>query len=540
MPMINLYFANTILSGSFAVFTIIAVIALSCRLDEKYTPDWRLGIWKIISVFLLLPIGIMFNKLELLNNFRLVPETVSAVIGRVASADAVTSNIGPEGIVSEIKESLPKRPESLWMDLKDFDFSIFSYIWAAGVIAFIIYHVIIYIKFKKRIKNGRQFIKTASIDRRRKGLLHRNRRSASVYYAPEIPTPMVIGVLKPEIYLPYKDYDERNGMILKHELMHCARNDLVWKFLFIAVNAVYWYNPLVYIMTKMAGKDIELCCDYDVIKNQDSDFKKEYSDAILKEAIRYGRPENGVLFACMGSGKRVLASRFKNIFAENKKNGSICVIAATLVMASITGIAYANIIEDKVQVDSPEYQVKIEEAIAAKLSNPFVFSDEDRYKNDADYVPTQEEIDEIRNFDTLAAWLSDETGNYKVGNVYSISKSEAHYNLTDGFAPPQVLGNGNRSIYWKDADGGWQLKKGDTLDFRIYYDGERMRENPKQRDLLKFGYFRNGEEYYDLMNIEGGEELAFRFEADKDGEYAFYMFNPSSYYIIVEAVVIEG
>ena len=149
MPMINLYFANTILSGSFAVFTIIAVIALSCRLDEKYTPDWRLGIWKIISVFLLLPIGIMFNKLELLNNFRLVPETVSAVIGRAASADAVTSNIGPEGIVSEIKESLPKQPESLWMDLKDFDFSIFSYIWAAGVIAFIIYHVIIYIKFKK-------------------------------------------------------------------------------------------------------------------------------------------------------------------------------------------------------------------------------------------------------------------------------------------------------------------------------------------------------------------------------------------------------
>ena len=30
-----------------------------------------------------------------------------------------------------------------------------------------------------------------------------------------------------------------------------------------------------------------------------------------------GRPENGVIFACMGSGKRVLASRFKNIFAEN-------------------------------------------------------------------------------------------------------------------------------------------------------------------------------------------------------------------------------
>ena len=47
-------------------------------------------------------------------------------------------------------------------------------------------------------------------------------------------------------------------------------------------------------------------------------------------------------------------------------------------MALITGIAYANIIEDKVQVDSPEYQVKIEEAIAAKLSNPFAFSDEDR------------------------------------------------------------------------------------------------------------------------------------------------------------------
>ena len=30
----------------------------------------------------------------------------------------------------------------------------------------------------------------------------------------------------------------------------------------------------------------------------------------------------------------------KNIFAENKKNGSICVIAAALVMASITGSSF--------------------------------------------------------------------------------------------------------------------------------------------------------------------------------------------------------
>ena len=287
------------------------------------------------------------------------------------------------------------------------------------------------------------------------------------------------------------------------------------------------------------------------LKESILEFRKQYpvepqfqSRIPVPSNIYYGTDIWEKAVTALLCGKNILLvghkATGKNIFAENKKNGSICVIAATLVMALITGIAYANIIEDKVQVDSPEYQVKIEEAIAAKLSNPFAFSDEDRYKNDADYVPTQEEIDEIRNFDTLAAWLSDETGNYKVGNVYSISKSEAHYNLTDGFAPPQVLGNGNRSIYWKDADGGWQLKKGDTLDFRIYYDGERMRENPKQRDLLKFGYFRNGEEYYDLINIEGGEELAFRFEADKDGEYAFYMFNPSSYYIIIEAVAIEG
>ena len=75
-------------------------------------------------------------------------------------------------------------------------------------------------------------------------------------------SPMVLGFFRPVLVLPEGEYSEKElYFILKHELVHVKRGDVYWKLLFMTVNGVHWFNPLIWIMQKEAAMDMELSCD---------------------------------------------------------------------------------------------------------------------------------------------------------------------------------------------------------------------------------------------------------------------------------------
>lgn len=65
-------------------------------------------------------------------------------------------------------------------------------------------------------------------------------------------------------------------MVLRHELGHICRQDLWYKFLLTWVNAVHWFNPLVWFMCRQAGQNLEYCCDDWVVRGRDADFRHSY------------------------------------------------------------------------------------------------------------------------------------------------------------------------------------------------------------------------------------------------------------------------
>lgn len=109
-----------------------------------------------------------------------------------------------------------------------------------------------------------------------------------VFSNDEIVSPLVCGLLHPSIYLPTRlNFDNAQLLrhILAHETMHIKRKDNWIKVLMLTALCVHWYNPLVWWMAKCLSSDLEAACDAAVLKNQDTDYRKDYASSLLTMSI---------------------------------------------------------------------------------------------------------------------------------------------------------------------------------------------------------------------------------------------------------------
>ena len=88
------------------------------------------------------------------------------------------------------------------------------------------------------------------------------KKSMYVYRTYAIRFPMTAGI-KRSIFLPDVDYtNEELRVILKHEWKHYQDKDVFAKMMINIISAVFWWNPLVYILKRNVSFALELKCDY--------------------------------------------------------------------------------------------------------------------------------------------------------------------------------------------------------------------------------------------------------------------------------------
>lgn len=125
---------------------------------------------------------------------------------------------------------------------------------------------------------------TLSLLRLRRRLVGAVRLRDNVYLADHIPSPFVMGLLRPKIYLPSTLKETERGYILRHEQYHIRRRDYLVKFLAFLALCVHWFNPLVWAAFVLAGKDMEMSCDEAVVKELGEDIRADYSASLLSLA----------------------------------------------------------------------------------------------------------------------------------------------------------------------------------------------------------------------------------------------------------------
>ncbi len=159
----------------------------------------------------------------------------------------------------------------------------------------------------------------------------------------EIASPALTALFRPAILLPLnfveKASDTELMFTLKHELTHYRRKDHLICMLMRALEAIYWFNPAVWLAAKQMLLDMESACDSMVVSNMANDEKTHYANTVLDMFSGERRPRFAVGMA-LQSTKDVAERRIRGIFMKQKtkiriKTGAL-LLAAVLFIACFT------------------------------------------------------------------------------------------------------------------------------------------------------------------------------------------------------------
>jgi bla regulator protein blaR1 len=111
-------------------------------------------------------------------------------------------------------------------------------------------------------------------------------RTPVVWLSRDVESPAVSGLWRPVLLLPagfpaaFTAAEAR--LILLHEFSHLKRHDLAQNWLLFALQALHWFNPLIWFAFARVRHDRESACDARVLSLDDGDHRADYGNALLK------------------------------------------------------------------------------------------------------------------------------------------------------------------------------------------------------------------------------------------------------------------
>ena len=110
-------------------------------------------------------------------------------------------------------------------------------------------------------------------------------RNIPVYSTAFLKSPIIVGFLKPCIYLPIhliSDYHESDmRYMLLHELQHYRHKDAIANYLMNFAGVLYWFNPFVWFALREMRNDREVACDTSVLKMLEEDDYENYGNTLI-------------------------------------------------------------------------------------------------------------------------------------------------------------------------------------------------------------------------------------------------------------------
>lgn len=307
MSGIFLKLLNLSISASWLVLVVLAL-----RLVLKRAPKWvNVLLWGMVALRLMLPFSIE-SALSLIPS----AETVSPEVVRFDPAPTITSGVTiiDNAVNPSLSESFAAAPLASVNPLYVWTY-LAGWVWLIGLTAMLLYALVSYLRLRRRV--------SASIPLRE-----------NIYVCDEVPSPFILGIVHPCIYLPSALDEAQRGSVLSHERAHLARRDHWWKPLGFALLAVYWFNPLLWLAYTLLCRDIELACDERVLRGMDAGQIKDYSSALLACSV-----PRRMLAACpLAFGEVGVGARVKN--ALRYKKPAFWVVAASVIVCIVVAVCF--------------------------------------------------------------------------------------------------------------------------------------------------------------------------------------------------------
>lgn len=332
---------KTSLLGSLAI---LAMLVLKPLWRERYRAKTRCWLWLALAAFLLLPIDFSVKNAPVQ---AAPPKDYTLFVGTDKTAIQSTDNLfgdmaeksgqSPAAVRDTINQRPVTNPEQKTTRYIPVT-TILFYGYLAGAAAFLLYQGVSYALFRRTVRRWKKDV--ARVDYA--AMLSDTARDLGVS-APEmivceaISTPAVTGLLRPRLLLPHEHYDVQElRYILRHELCHLKRRDMLLKLVLLAANAMHWFNPVVYLMLRQADEDIELACDSAATDGLELPERAAYSRTLLAAVQSSVRALPAT--TCFGGTVERLKRRITNVLGVQKKRG-LGIVALVLALTLTAGCA---------------------------------------------------------------------------------------------------------------------------------------------------------------------------------------------------------
>lgn len=332
---------KTSLLGSIAI---LAMLVLKPLWRERYRAKTRCWLWLALAVFLLLPVDFSVKNAPVQ---AAPPKDYTLFVGTDKTTIQSTDNLfgdmaeksgqSPSAVRDTIIQRPVTNPEQKTTRYIPVT-TILFYGYLAGAAAFLLYQGVSYALFRRTVRRWKRDVARADYA----AMLSGTARDLGVS-APEmivceaISTPAVTGLLRPRLLLPHEHYDVQElRYILRHELCHLKRRDMLLKLVLLAANAMHWFNPVVYLMLRQADEDIELACDSAATDGLELPERAAYSRTLLAAVQSSVRALPAT--TCFGGTVERLKRRITNVLGAQKKRG-LGVVALVLALTLTAGCA---------------------------------------------------------------------------------------------------------------------------------------------------------------------------------------------------------
>ncbi len=306
---------------------VLAVLVL--RLLLRKAPKWTApALWGLVGLRLLLPFSIE-------SPFSLLPsgETVSPEIMMVPRP-AIDSGVPiiDQAVNPAIAGSFAPNPGDSANPLQIWLF-LAAAVWLTGAAVMLLYALVSYLRLKKRVETA-------------------VRLRDNIFQSENVPSPFVLGVVRPRIYLPFSMGKEDMTHVIAHEEAHIARLDHWWKPLGFLLLSAYWFNPLLWTAYILLCRDIELACDERVIKSLEPGPRADYSQALLNCGVK-----RRTVAACpLAFGEVGVKERVKRVL--NYKKPAFWLTVAAVVVCAAAAVCFLTDparYDEKIQVGGQVY-----------------------------------------------------------------------------------------------------------------------------------------------------------------------------------------
>lgn len=325
----SLIFLTIVQMSITSSFVILAVLLL--RLCLKRAPKlFSYVLWSVVLFRLVCPVALegSFGIPQSLNNFvaemgseQNIPNISSMYEASEAAPHAMEQSAGVDNIeagkltAERTEQDKAGKPgitnllnKAFWSRLVP----VGHYIWLMGMAVLLFLSGVSYFNLKKRLKGAIP-------------------AEENVYELENLPTPFVLGIFRPHIFLPTGIEGKEREYILAHEKMHIRRLDHIAKLTGFLVLVLHWMNPLVWLAFLCMTKDMEMSCDEAVIRKIGSNIKKEYSVSLMHMAMH----KSSLSFAPLAFGEGDARSRIVNVLHYKKAGIGICAICICVLLGAV-------------------------------------------------------------------------------------------------------------------------------------------------------------------------------------------------------------